>query len=191
LQKTKDFNKAYTFLLKHPKAGAKVLDLLTSLSIRYLQMQIAAGADVVQIFDTWAGDLSEAEYRAWAMPYTQRIVDALKRDGSMVSLYIKNSYHLLDSVAELNVDIFSVDWKTPMAYAKEKLPLKTLQGNLNPYLMLGPKEIVIEHTKAILEEMADYPGFIFNLGHGILPTTPVENMRALVDTVHGYEKVLA
>jgi uroporphyrinogen decarboxylase len=191
LEKSKDFDKAYTFLLRYPQAGAKVLDLLTSLSIRYLRMQIAAGADAVQIFDTWAGDLSEAEYRQWAFPYTQRIVVALKKNGSTVSLYIRNSYHLLDSVEELNVDIFSVDWKTPMTYAKEKLPLKTLQGNLNPYLMLGSKETVIEHASAILESMADYPGYIFNLGHGILPQTPVENVRALVETVHGYERVLA
>lgn len=191
LEKSKDFDKAYSFLLNYPEAAKKVLDLLTSVSIRYLKMQIAAGADAVQIFDTWAGDLSEAEYRQWAMPYTQRIVDALKLDGSTVSLYIRNSYHLLDSVGDLNVDIFSVDWKTPMPYAIEKLPLKTLQGNLNPYLLLGDKETVIEHASGILESMADYPGYIFNLGHGILPQTPVDNVRALVETVHGYERVLA
>lgn len=189
LEKAKDFDKAYSFLLNYPEAGAKVLDLLTSVSIRYLKMQVYHGADAVQLFDTWAGDLSEAEYRQWAMPYTQRIIEALKQAGATVSLYIRNSYHLLDAVAELDNDIFSVDWKTPLPLVMEKMPLKTLQGNLNPYLMLADQETVVRHASSIIESVEDYPGYIFNLGHGILPQTPVENVRALVDTVHGFERV--
>ena len=188
LSSPKEFYKVWRFLLRHPQESSEVLDLLATISIQYLQMQLEAGADAVQIFDTWAGELSEEEYVRWAHPYLMKIVDALRQDNAIVSLYIKGSHHLLDRLTELDITIFNPDWRTPLHYAASKLNGKTLQGNLNPHVLLGPKEMVISKTLEILESMKDYPGYIFNLGHGILPQTPVENVQTLVETVHGYTR---
>ena len=115
-------------------------------------------------------------------------MQALKADGATVSLYTKGSYHLLDRIARLDVDIVNLDWKTPLPYAAKKLTPKTLQGNLNPHQLLGSPDQVAAAALEVLDSAGSYPGFIFNLGHGILPQTPVENVRTLVETVHAYER---
>jgi uroporphyrinogen decarboxylase len=94
----------------------------------------------------------------------------------------------LNDMAKIDADIVSLDWRVPLQEAMKILPNKTLQGNLDPHLLLAPEEIVINKAKGILEETKDFPGFIFNLGHGILPETPVKNVKALVNTVHNYER---
>jgi uroporphyrinogen decarboxylase len=184
----KDFHRAVKFAISYPEATEKLLDLLTGISLEYLRMQIRAGADAVQIFDTWAGELASEEFCRWSFPHIKKITDELSRDGAISSVYIKGTYHLLDQLAGLAVDIISVDWRTPLAEAARKLAPKTIQGNLDPHLLLGPKELVVRKAQSMLEEMANYPGYIFNLGHGILPETPVENVRALVETVHRFER---
>ena len=188
LSSPKEFYKVWRFLMQHPQESDKVLDLLASISIEYLRMQLEAGADAVQIFDTWAGELSAEEFVRWSQPYLMKIVNALRQENAIVSLYIKGSHHLLDHLAELDITIFNPDWRTPLALAASKLQGKTIQGNLNPHVLLGPKEMVISKTCEILESMKDYPRYIFNLGHGILPQTPVENVKALVETVHGFAR---
>jgi uroporphyrinogen decarboxylase len=184
----KDFYKTVRFLTNYPKEGEKVLELLTKVSVSYLKMQLNSGADAVQIFDTWAGELSQDEFMSWSYPYLKTIFDELKKDGAVTSIYIKNSYHLLEKMANINADIVSLDWRVPLKEAREIFPNKTLQGNLDPHLLLAPKETVIKRAAEILNEAKDFPGFIFNLGHGILPETPVENVKALVSTVHNFER---
>jgi uroporphyrinogen decarboxylase len=184
----KDFHKAVKFAISYPEATDRLLNLLTAVSLEYLRMQIKAGADAVQVFDTWAGELAAEEFSRWSLPHIKRITDELSKDGTRTSVYIKGTYHLLDNLAGLKANIISVDWRTPLSEAARKLAPKTIQGNLDPHLLLGPKDLVIRKAQAILEETAAYPGYIFNLGHGILPETPVDNVRALVETVHGFER---
>jgi uroporphyrinogen decarboxylase len=184
----RDFYKTIRFLTNYPQEGKKMLEALTDASIKYLRLQISAGADVVQVFDTWAGELSRREFDDWSAPYLCRIFDSLTPAKTIRGLYIKGSYHLLDSITNMNIEIASLDWKVPMAAAIKKLRPKALQGNLNPYLMLGPRKTVVDSAIKLLEEMRDYPGYIFNLGHGILPETPVENVKTLVQTVHNFER---
>jgi uroporphyrinogen decarboxylase len=184
----KDFHKAVKFAISYPEVTEKLLDLLTGVSLEYLRMQIKAGADAVQIFDTWAGELASEEFCLLSYPYIKRITDELSRDGTYTSVYIKGTYHLLDHLAGLKSNVISVDWRTPLAEAARRLAPKTIQGNLDPHLILGPKDFVVRKARAMLEEMSGYPGYIFNLGHGILPETPVENVRALVETVHAFER---
>jgi len=184
----RDFHKTIRFLTNYPDESALVLERLAKMSIRYLRMQSGAGADVVQIFDTWAGELGEKEFAAWSFPYLKMITEQLAEENIRTSLYIKGAYHLLDYLRILPVNVVSLDWKTPLWRAAELLEPKTLQGNLDPHLLLGNRNVVVKRATDILHEMADYSGFIFNLGHGILPDTPVENVRALVETVHSYER---
>ena len=184
----KDFYKTIRFLTNHPKDGARVLELLTEVSLKYLKMQLNSGADAVQIFDTWAGELAREEFMVWSYPYLKVMFDELKKNKAVTSIYIKNSYHLLNDMAKIDADIVSLDWRVPLKEAMKILPNKTLQGNLDPHLLLAPEEIVIRKATEILEETKNLPGFIFNLGHGILPETPVKNVKALVSTVHNYER---
>ncbi len=184
----KDFHKTVKFLANYPEEGKKVLEQLTTLSIQYLKMQIQAGADAVQIFDTWAGELAEEEFSLWSYPYLERICNELLQAGAVTSIYIRGSYHLLNKLKGLKANIISLDWRTPLTAATHTLSPKALQGNLDPHLLLGDKNLVINKTQKILEEMSSYPGYIFNLGHGILPETPIENVKALVETVHGFKR---
>jgi uroporphyrinogen decarboxylase len=184
----RDFFKTIRFLSNHPAEGKKVLSILTDLSIKYLKMQISAGADAVQIFDTWAGELSADEFSEWSLPYLGKILSALAKENAITSLYIKGLHQFLDIIPSLNLDIVSVDWKVPMSVASHSLSPMTLQGNLNPLTLLGPEELVVNKTRQLLDEMKRYNGYIFNLGHGILPETPVSNVKTLVKTVHEYKR---
>ncbi|UCD16781.1 MAG: uroporphyrinogen decarboxylase [Candidatus Zixiibacteriota bacterium] len=184
----RDLHRVYRFLTRYPDESRKLLQLFAELSVGYLRMQFDAGVDAVQIFDTWAGELSEEEFATWSYPYLKTIVDEIHKDNAAVSIYIRGIYHLLNKIKELNADIISIDWKTPLTRAAEILRPRTLQGNMNPNLMLAPGEIVVQKANEILESMKEYSGYIFNLGHGLLPMTPVENVRALVETVHAFRR---
>lgn len=181
-------NNGVQFLSRYPAEGKAVLELLSDLSYRYLKMQIEAGADAVQLFDTWAGELPREDFDRWAGPYLNSIVSKLRNDGSLTSIYVRGAYHLLDSIRNIGSDIFSVDWKTPLTAAADKLNPRALQGNLSPHIMLGRKEEIVDRASTMLEQMETYPGYIFNLGHGILPNTPIENVTALVETVQGFRR---
>ncbi len=186
LKSLKDFYKIIRFLLNHPDEGGRILDLLTNVTIKYLLMQLDAGVDAVQIFDTWAGELTQDEYRKWCKPYTERIVNAVRSSKGIITIYARNNYHLLDELNSFNANVIGLDWKVPMSQAKEKLPGKALQGNLNPYTLLGPAEKAVDDARNLMETMRDYPGYIFNLGHGILQYTPVDTVKLLVDAVQGF-----
>jgi uroporphyrinogen decarboxylase len=186
--RTARLSRAIDFLEKYPRHSETLLDLLADLSADYLIMQFRAGADTVQIFDTWAGGLSPGQFVRWSFPYLKKIIVRLKNTTKPVSVFIRDSYHLLDKIAELDNDIFSVDWKTPMEKAVSRLKPKVLQGNLDPRSLLCDKNTIVEKAGEIMKTMDGYPGFIFNLGHGILPETPVDNVRTLVQAVHEFKR---
>ncbi|MDP2600646.1 MAG: uroporphyrinogen decarboxylase [Deltaproteobacteria bacterium] len=159
-----------------------LLEKLTQQTIVYLKAQIEAGVDAVQIFDSWGGSLSAEEYAVWSAPYIKEVVAALKPTGVPTILYIKDSRHLLDQMVSTGVDVISVGWETPLELARKKRC--AIQGNLDPHiLMQATPDEVREKTQNMLNEMKNYPGYIANLGHGVLPKTPLENIAAFVETV--------
>lgn len=180
---SKHFARIKGFMFEQPEALHRLLDKLSQTIILYLNAQIEAGAQVVQLFDTWAGILSEAEYREFVLPYHQQIIDGLNRKQAPVILYVNNSRGLLHLMAEAGPDVVSVDHLTSIQAAREIVGSRfALQGNLDPVALFGSPESLIPKVNALLE-LGGNQGYVFNLGHGILPETPVENVRLLVNAV--------
>jgi uroporphyrinogen decarboxylase len=183
---SKNFAELKQFIYRYPEAAARALNLLADLVGRYLKAQINAGAQAVQLFDTWGGILSITDYEKFSLPYNRRLFDLCHTAQVPRILYLGNTSSYLPLLADLNCEVISVDWRTDLLRAKKTLTRKAIQGNLDPTVLLGTKETVISEARSILRTMADSDGFVFNLGHGILPETPVENVHALVDTVHNF-----
>jgi uroporphyrinogen decarboxylase len=170
-----------------PALLERTLDILTETVIDYLRVQIQAGADAVQIFDTWAGELSRGDYRRFAAPYQRRIVEAIQGEGTPVILYVKGSSPFLEEMKATGAAVLSVDWRTGLREVAGRLGEETvLQGNLDPTALYAPPEAVGCLTEKILVDLGRTTGHIFNLGHGVLPETPVESVQALIETVKNH-----
>ncbi len=170
-----------------PEFFADLMDRLADLTIDYLRMQIDAGVEAFQLFDTWAGLLEEGAYRRAALPSVQKIFRAL--EGSVPRLYlIKDGSHLLAAMSEAGADALSLDWRTPLDQARARLGDGVpLQGNLDPGALLGTADSVRSAVQDVLDRNAGRPGHVFNLGHGLLPQTPIENLSVLKETVYAHE----
>ncbi len=165
-----------------------LLEMISETVIEYLTLQIQAGADVVQIFDTWAGELGWKEYRRFALPWQKRVIEAIQRQGTPVFLYVKGSSPFLEEMKESGAAVLSVDWRTPLSEVAARIGADTvLQGNLDPTALYAPPDVVSRLTRELLDDCQRTTGHIFNLGHGVLPQTPVESVQALVNTVKAYE----
>jgi len=165
-----------------------LLDRLTDLVSEYLVAQIEAGAQAVQIFDTWAGLLSPADYRQWVQPTHERLAERLAGLGAPVILYVKGGAHVLDPMADSGVDVVSLDWRVEIAEAAARVGDRvSLQGNLDPCALAAPRERIFEMVRAMREAAAPARGYVLNLGHGCLPQTPVEGVRAFTDAARALE----
>ena len=148
--------------------------------------QIAAGASAVQLFDTWVGELTQEQYREFAMPATQLLIEEIGAGDTPVILYTKASSHLLSAAAQSGANVLSVDWRVDLASVRQQVgPRVALQGNLDPCVLLGPEHAVRRATAEAVERTGGI-GHILNLGHGILPETPVENVMDLTRLVQEY-----
>lgn len=163
----------------------ELLERLADMTIGYLQEQIEAGCEAVQLFDTWAGLLDEATYRRYALPAVQRIFRALKGKAPLLYL-IKDGAHLFNAMLDSEADGLSLDWRMPFAQCREAAGDMIIQGNMDPGVLLGSADEVRNAARAILDANAGRPGHVFNLGHGLLPQISVENLQVLKDTVHSY-----
>jgi uroporphyrinogen decarboxylase len=180
---SRHFAKIKGLMYENPSLLHRLLAKLTETVILYLNAQIEAGAQVVQLFDTWGGILSEEEYRHFILPYHQQIIRALHREKAPVILYVNNSRGLLPLLAEADPDVISVDPLTSISTARDRLGSRfALQGNLDPIALLGSPAVLEAQVTALIREGGNQ-GYVFNLGHGILPPTPVENVRLLVNLV--------
>jgi uroporphyrinogen decarboxylase len=182
---SKNFAEIKSLAFREPAVLHDLLDKLASTVSAYLLYQIESGAQVIQLFDTWAGELNRSDYEEFALPYTQKIFDAV---GSRVPriLYLNGCATILDSMAKSGADVVSLDWRISMAEARRRVGHRVaLQGNLDPCLLLGPKDRIVSRAKEILIE-AGPVGHILNLGHGILPPTPVDNAKAFIDFAQSY-----
>jgi uroporphyrinogen decarboxylase len=172
-----------------PAVLTSLLEKLSALMADHLNMQIAAGAQVVQIFDSWAGILSPADYAAFALPAVRRVIHGLRRDGVPVIYFAPNADHLLELSSTCGADVIGVCWRTPLDAARRRTGGNVaLQGNLDPAALFAPPDRVRERALAVLDAAGDEPGHIMNLGHGILPETPIESVEALVAAVAERER---
>ena len=182
---SKTWEKAKQFCFTQPKLAHQLLQKITTITISYLKAQVKAGADVIQVFDSWSGCLSPLDFKIFAQPYLQQIADALKDDAPVI-LFPKGSWYALKELSISGASGLGIDWCISPQYARELTNNNiTLQGNFDPAKLLLP----IPEIKKAVHEMIDAFGvqnYIANLGHGITPNIPVDNARAFVDTVKEY-----
>jgi len=185
---SKNFGHIKRLVLGEPALAHRFLETVTDVTVAYLQAQVAAGAQALQLFDTWAGLLDAATFREFGLRYARRILDALRPSGVPLIYFALNSAHLFGEIRDCGADVVGVDWRTELADAAATLGEGfALQGNLDPCLLLAPVESIERRAAEIVEQGRKLSGHVFNLGHGVLPETPVEHLQALVAAVrrHG------
>lgn len=178
-------SKSYAYvkqmMFKEPRHFHALLDKIADSIILYLNAQIAAGAQVIQLFDSWAGELSARDYEEFSLPYQQKIFASLNREAAPTILYINGSGHFLEQMAKSGADVLSIDWRTDLTEARQRVGDGfTLQGNLDPCVLLSTPETIQAKAREVLNAGGGHR-HILNLGHGILPMTPVENARAFIE----------
>ena len=181
---SKNFRYTLAWMYEDPEGFQALLDLLAETVIAYCSAQVEAGVQAIQLFDTWAGVLSRRLYREFALPATQKVVRALRRFDVPLILYVNGSSPFMEETAAVGVDVLSVDWRTSLAEVQERTRgAVALQGNLDPMVLYSKPEVVEREVGRVLAD-APAQGHVFNLGHGVLPDTPVDAVLHLVETVH-------
>jgi uroporphyrinogen decarboxylase len=178
------FAKTKALMYGHPDGWHRLCEKLSTIVADYLIAQIEAGVNAVQVFDSWVGALSAADYREFALPHTRRIFEAV---GSRVPTihFGTGTAAILEELREAGGDVIGVDWRIPIDEAWTRIgSSRGVQGNLDPTLLLGPPARMLQQTDNVLARVGNRPGHIFNLGHGILPSTPVEHVQMLAQYVH-------
>lgn len=181
---SREYLHAKRLMYEEPEAWHRLMELLTEATARYLNGQIAAGAQAVQIFDSWVGVLAPDDYRAFVMPHTRALVRALT-PGVPVIHFGTGTAALLPLMRATGGDVIGLDWRVDLDAGWAAVGHDVaVQGNLDPAVLLAKPPYIRQRVKDILDRAGGRPGHVFNLGHGVLPTTPVEHVKALVDMVH-------
>ncbi len=184
---SKNFLHTKKMMFQHSGVFDYLMDKLTTTIISYLSDQIKAGVQAVQIFDTWAGMLTPDDYKEFVLPYVKKVISELKKEEVPIIYFVNDCAGILKEVKKSGADVIGIDWRIDIADAIKKLGKRVvIQGNLDPCALFLPKEKIEERVKDILWKGETAKGHIFNLGHGILPQTPVENVMAVVEAVHKY-----
>jgi uroporphyrinogen decarboxylase len=181
------FTRLKTMLWNDRAAAHALFEKLTRAAIVQLEAQVDAGAHAVQVFESWLGELSREDLEEFSFPYLARISDALREAGVPRILFSTGTTGHLEPMSALGYDVVGIDWRLPIDEARRRAPKVALQGNLDSMLLLGPKETLLDRARRLLEAAGHEPGYIFNLGHGILPPTPPDNVKALVEAVHAFQ----
>ena len=180
---SKDHRIAKSFMYSEPDAWQKLMNRLAQATLSYLRAQIDAGVDAIQLFDSWAGHLSPADYERYVLPASTAILGGL--EGTVPRIHFGvGTAQLLELMAGAGTEVMGVDWRVPLDSARTRLgPDKVLQGNLDPTLVLAPWDVIEEHASNVLKQLGGVK-HIFNLGHGVLPETDPDMLKRLVDFVH-------
>ena len=167
-------------------AWNRLMEKISEVLIRCLNAQIRAGVQAVQIFDSWVGCLSPGDYEEHVLPYSRKVIQGVKRSVPVIH-FATSSSTLLERMKQAGGDVIGVDWRVDLEEAWNRVGHDVaIQGNLDPVILLAPIDLIARKAREILDRAQGQPGHIFNLGHGILPNTPVEHVAALIDTVHRY-----
>ena len=190
---SRDFTRTKAMMFTDPGTWHLLAERLSTMVIEYLGQQVASGIQALQLFDSWVGALSPADYAEFVAPHVARIFDATASLGVPRIHFGTNTATLLESMASpggpghTDPDVVGVDWRIPLDAAWERIgPEKAIQGNLEPAVLLAPPEVLVRRVDAVLAAAGGRPGHIFNLGHGVLPDSPLDNLKLLVDTVHAH-----
>jgi uroporphyrinogen decarboxylase len=182
--KSANFAKTKKLMFGAPDAWRALMEKLAEVVRRYLRAQIAAGADAVQLFDSWVGDLAPEDYVEYVQPHTQRILADVASTGVPVIHFGVGTATLLEAMRDAGGTVIGVDFCTPLDVAWERIGHdRAVQGNMDPCALLATRDVAVKHAQRVLDAAAGRPGHVFNLGHGIVPETPVDNVRAVVDYV--------
>ncbi len=185
---SRHYEKAKTFMYSDPGAWDALMEKLVDATAVYLNAQAEAGAQVLQLFDSWVGNLSPHDYRRFVQPHMRRLIGNLA-DGVPVIHFGTDTGSLLELQRDAGGDVIGLDWRVELDEAWKRLgPNVAVQGNLDPIVLFAPIPEIEQQTQRILRQAAGRAGHIFNLGHGILPHTPVDHVLALVDIVHSYSQ---
>lgn len=183
--KSSDYRLTKQMMWSDPAAWALLMGKITEVVRRYLRAQVEAGAQAVQLFDSWVGSLSPADYAEHVAPHVSLILRDLEKTGVPVIHFGTNTATLLEAQRDAGGTVIGVDWRIPLGDAWKRIGYdRAIQGNLDPLLLCGPREVAAQRARAVLAEAAGRPGHIFNLGHGIVPETPVDNVKAMIDLIH-------
>lgn len=181
---SKNYIKLKSMMWNAPEVFRSLMEKVSETVILYLKAQIAAGAQAIQLFDSWGGVLAPADYLNYVMPYTMRVIQAIKTPGVPIINFVGNSQGIMPLVAQGGGDVIGVDWRIDIAEARRQVGKnKAVQGNLDPIALFAPIPEIDKKVKEIIVAAGD-TGLVFNLGHGIVPETPVDHVKALVDSVH-------
>ena len=167
-----------------PELFHKLMDKITESTILYLQAQARAGAQALQIFDSWAGVLAPCDFALFALPYVQKIIKNLQQFDIPLIYFANNGATLLDLSVTSGADVIGLDWRINIGDAIKRVGKKAVQGNIDPFALLLPRDALRERIGRLLDDAKDAHGHVFNLGHGIHQFTPPEQARIAVDAVH-------
>lgn len=181
---SKNYIHTKSLMYSDPGAWHAMMSMIARSLIKYLNAQIEAGAQAVQLFDSWVGCLSPDDYREFVLPHTRDVIEGIKR-GVPVIHFGTGTAALLELMSEAGGDVIGLDWRVRLNEGWKRIgERKAVMGNLDPVLLFSSKDVLRSRARQILDDAEGKPGHIFNLGHGILPETPVENVVALIDMVH-------
>lgn len=184
---SRNFLRTKQLMYREPDTWHALLGKFADIVGTYLAAQVQAGADVVQLFDSWVGALSPSDYRTYVLPHSKRALELAATSGAPTIHFGTNTATLLEDMCAAGSDVIGVDWRIPLDEAWERCPGRGIQGNLDPTLLFAPTSEIERRVHEILRRAGGRPGHIFNLGHGVLPETPISGVAAMVEAVRKSE----
>lgn len=181
---SREFDFTRSFMFSEPKAWHALMAKLAESVGEYLSAQAAAGAQALQVFDSWAGSLSPADFREYVLPHTKRTIELAKQNGVPVIYFSTRTAGMLPELRELGADVYGLDWRLDLPSAWAALGDVAIQGNLDPTVLLSNPGEIRRHTARVIDSVRGRPGYIFNIGHGVIKETPEDHVKILVDYVH-------
>lgn len=181
---SKEHAKTKALMFGAPEVWDALMAKIAGISAAYLQVQVAAGASAVQLFDSWAGAVTRADYQQHVLPWSRRVLSDIGTTGVPRIHFGVGTGEILDLMGEAGAEVVGVDWRVPLAEGVKRVGGRGVQGNLDPTLVFAPTEVMLERAEEVLEAGKAAPGHIFNLGHGVIPSTNPDQLKRLTDHVH-------